>query len=107
MMLDESENNRIGMPQGRAMTATTIGHNGGGPLHANDLAARAQGARPDRVRSIPETADIVGVSPGHLRRLIARGEGPRIIRLSARKNGVRDSDREAWLTACAAWPDKQ
>jgi predicted DNA-binding transcriptional regulator AlpA len=48
-----------------------------------------------------ETAAILGVSDHTLRRLIRRGDGPLVTRLSERKVGVRDSDREAWLTARA------
>lgn len=52
---------------------------------------------PDYVRSMRETAAILGVSVDTLRRLIARGDGPLVTRLSMRKLGIRDSDREAWL----------
>ena len=34
-----------------------------------------------------------------LRALIAKGLGPPIVRLSARRIGVRDSARENWLAA--------
>jgi predicted DNA-binding transcriptional regulator AlpA len=56
----------------------------------------------DRVRSLRDTAAIVGVSLDTLRRLVSCGKGPRITRLSARRIGIRDSHRENWLAAQAA-----
>jgi hypothetical protein len=52
---------------------------------------------PDYVRSLADTAEIANISLATLRRLIALEKGPRVTRLSARRVGVRDSDREAWL----------
>jgi predicted DNA-binding transcriptional regulator AlpA len=57
---------------------------------------------PDRVRSLQETADILNVSLKTLRRMIDAGDGPRVIRLSKQKIGIRDSDRTAYLDAKVA-----
>jgi predicted DNA-binding transcriptional regulator AlpA len=51
----------------------------------------------DRVRSLAETAALLNISIATLRRMIAAGTGPRVIRLSPRRIGVRDSAREAFL----------
>jgi predicted DNA-binding transcriptional regulator AlpA len=53
----------------------------------------------DYVRSLKETAKIANMSTDTLRRLILLGRGPRIVRLSVRKVGIRDSDRQAWLSS--------
>ena len=63
---------------------------------------RVATARPDYVRSFAETAVIANMSKDTLRRIIAKGDGPKVTRLSARKVGIRDSDREAWLSASSA-----
>jgi predicted DNA-binding transcriptional regulator AlpA len=58
---------------------------------------RGAGVGVDRVRTLAETADLLGISVPTLRRLIAAGTGPKVIRLSPRRLGIRDSDREAFL----------
>ena len=63
---------------------------------------RAQWPLPDCVRSLDYTAQVTDMSKDTLRRLIARGLGPRLTRLSPRKIGVRDSDREKWLSERSA-----
>jgi predicted DNA-binding transcriptional regulator AlpA len=55
----------------------------------------------DRVRSLQETAALLGISIATLRRLIAAGEGPTVTRLSPRRLGIRDSHRETFLDARA------
>ena len=60
--------------------------------------SRTPAATPDCVRSLDYTARIADMSKDTLRRLIAIGVGPRVTRLSIRKVGVRDSDRERWLS---------
>jgi predicted DNA-binding transcriptional regulator AlpA len=55
----------------------------------------------DRVRSLRETAALLGVSIATLRRMIAAGDGPVVTQLSARRQGIRDSHREMWLDARA------
>jgi predicted DNA-binding transcriptional regulator AlpA len=54
----------------------------------------------NRVRSLRETADAAGISLATLRRRIADGTGPRLTRMSQRRIGVTDRNREAWLAAC-------
>ena len=53
---------------------------------------------PDRVRSLRDTADLLGISVATLRRLIADGVGPKVVRVSERRPGIRDSERERWLS---------
>jgi predicted DNA-binding transcriptional regulator AlpA len=52
---------------------------------------------PNRVRSLRETAELLGISLATLRRLNKEGKGPRITSISTRRRGVTDRDREAWL----------
>jgi predicted DNA-binding transcriptional regulator AlpA len=54
---------------------------------------------PDQIRSMRETAAILGLSLGlsQLQRLIAIGDGPAVISLSERRVGISDADREAWV----------
>jgi predicted DNA-binding transcriptional regulator AlpA len=49
------------------------------------------------VRSIPEIAQVIGISPATMQRLIARGDGPETIRLSPRRVGISDVALAAWL----------
>jgi predicted DNA-binding transcriptional regulator AlpA len=51
----------------------------------------------DSIRSIEDRARESGISTKTLRRLIWRGEGPPIIRLSPRRIGISDRDWQAWL----------
>jgi predicted DNA-binding transcriptional regulator AlpA len=55
----------------------------------------------DHVRTIKETAAILGIGVPSLRVLIRDGLGPKVTRLSTRRIGIRDSHREAWLEARA------
>ena len=55
---------------------------------------------PARVRSLRETAELVGVSLKTLRNLIDQGKGPKVIRISVKCVGVRDDHRQEWLDAC-------
>jgi predicted DNA-binding transcriptional regulator AlpA len=52
---------------------------------------------PDQIRSLRETAAILGLSMRQLQRLIAMGTGPAVIHLSERRVGISDADREAWV----------
>lgn len=54
-------------------------------------------AQVDCVVSEKSAAEIVGLSPWTLRRQAEKGEGPRRLKLSARRVGYRMSDIEAWL----------
>jgi hypothetical protein len=51
----------------------------------------------DCVRTIKETATILGIGEPSLRVMIREGRGPQVTRLSARRIGIRDSHRESWL----------
>ena len=51
----------------------------------------------DPVRSLRYTASVLGISVATLRRLIADGVGPKVVRVSERRPGIRDSERERWL----------
>jgi predicted DNA-binding transcriptional regulator AlpA len=62
---------------------------------------RGAGIGVDRVRSLQETAELLGIGIATLRRMIAAGTGPTVTRLSARRLGIRDSHREAFLDAHA------
>jgi predicted site-specific integrase-resolvase len=53
----------------------------------------------DYVRTIAETAKILGVSTLTLRRMIRDGSAPTVTQLSERRLGIRDSHRIAWLEA--------
>jgi len=55
----------------------------------------------NRVRSLRETAELANISLATLRRRIKDGTGPRVTSMSARRKGVTDRDREAWLEGCA------
>jgi predicted DNA-binding transcriptional regulator AlpA len=50
-----------------------------------------------RVVSEPTAAGILGVSPDTLKRMVARGQGPRRLKISQRRVGYRLSDVMAWL----------
>jgi hypothetical protein len=50
----------------------------------------------DRVLSIAQWCDLNGFSLATGRRLLASGQGPRVIDLSARRKGIRLSDNRAW-----------
>jgi predicted DNA-binding transcriptional regulator AlpA len=75
-------------------------------IHSTALSREERGAGlgggGDRVRSLAETAALLNISIATLRRMIAAGTGPRVIRLSPRRLGIRDSDREAFLQDNAA-----
>lgn len=50
-----------------------------------------------RVLNYEEAAGRMGVVRRSLERLIARGEGPSVIRLRPRRRGILESDVERWL----------
>jgi predicted DNA-binding transcriptional regulator AlpA len=58
-------------------------------------------ARFDCVRTIKETAAILGIGEPSLRVMIRQGRGPQVTRLSARRIGIRDSHRQVWLDSRA------
>ena len=51
----------------------------------------------DRVVRFRDACDEVGVTPLTMRRWIAAGRGPRLVRLSARIHGFRRGDLDAWI----------
>jgi hypothetical protein len=53
----------------------------------------------DCIRSIRETAAILGIGEMSLRALIAKGLGPKTTRLSARRIGIKDSARDKYLAS--------
>jgi predicted DNA-binding transcriptional regulator AlpA len=54
---------------------------------------------PDRVLSFRQWYELNGISRTTAKRLVAAGNGPRIIRLAPRRIGVRESDAAAWQAA--------
>ena len=79
------------------------------PPHATDVITKGWPRGPpldplvsgNKVRSIREAAELANVSVATLRRRIADGTGPRVVRMSTRRVGVRDSDFAAWLDQCS------
>jgi predicted DNA-binding transcriptional regulator AlpA len=53
----------------------------------------------DRVLTFRMWCAVNGFSLATGRRIVARGDGPRIIRLSPRRLGIRESDNAAWQAA--------
>ena len=53
----------------------------------------------DHVISFKEAADVCGFSIATLRRLIDRGDGPKMTQLSPRRLGFRESHLTEWLDA--------
>ena len=70
-------------------------------LSREERGADGGGAAPqfDCVRTIKETAAILGIGEHTLRVMIREGKGPQVTRLSARRIGIRDSHREFWLAS--------
>jgi predicted DNA-binding transcriptional regulator AlpA len=59
--------------------------------------SRRGGARHvDRILTFDEFAKLNGFSVATLARAIARGEGPKVIKLSPRRFGIRERDGAAW-----------
>lgn len=50
-----------------------------------------------RVLTLAEVARALGVSVASVRRLISRGEGPPVVRVTPRRLGIREADLERWL----------
>jgi len=53
----------------------------------------------DYVRSIEERAKAIGISQWTLRRMIRAGTGPKVIKLSPRRLGIRDSAWREWIAS--------
>jgi predicted DNA-binding transcriptional regulator AlpA len=58
------------------------------------------------VRSIKKRAVELGLADSTLRDLIAKGEGPAVVRLSPGRVGIRTSDLRAWLDARTVRPSE-
>jgi predicted DNA-binding transcriptional regulator AlpA len=54
---------------------------------------------PDKVNSLAETADRLGIHTRTLQRMLADGTGPAIVQLSDRRVGVLESDLTTWIAA--------
>jgi predicted DNA-binding transcriptional regulator AlpA len=50
----------------------------------------------DRVLSFRQWCDLNGISKATGRRILNRGEGPPILRLSVRRIGIKESDNARW-----------
>jgi predicted DNA-binding transcriptional regulator AlpA len=50
----------------------------------------------DRVLNFRQWCDLNGISKATGHRIIKRGEGPPILRLSIRRIGIKESDNAAW-----------
>jgi hypothetical protein len=70
-------------------------------IHTLSREERGVAGGGDRVRSLAETAALLGISIATLRRMITAGTGPTVTRLSPRRLGIRDSHRAAYLDANA------
>ncbi|WP_164034439.1 helix-turn-helix transcriptional regulator, partial [Serratia marcescens] len=46
---------------------------------------------------LKDAAAAAGICTRTLRRLVARGEGPKVLKLSTQCRGIRRNDLEAWL----------
>jgi predicted DNA-binding transcriptional regulator AlpA len=56
----------------------------------------------NRVLSIRKVSEMLGISQSTLRKNCATGDGPKIIRLSSRRVGVRVKDLDFWLAQQSA-----
>ena len=54
---------------------------------------------PDRVLTLDQWCKLNAISRTTAKRLIANGDGPRIIELAPRRIGIRESDAAAWQAA--------
>jgi predicted DNA-binding transcriptional regulator AlpA len=53
----------------------------------------------DRVLSFPQWAKLAGLSERTGRDIIERGDGPKVVQLSANRIGIRVCDHREWLAA--------
>ena len=51
----------------------------------------------NRVMTFAQVAEATGISLSTLRREIARGTGPKVVSISPRRKGVRNTDYDTWL----------
>ena len=66
---------------------------------ANGLKVADADLEGDRVLTLAQWYTLNGFSRATAQRLIANGEGPRLIKLSERRIGVRLCDHRAWQSA--------
>ena len=85
-------------------TAFSREERAGGPSGGNAGTDWTPPTNVDCVRTIRQTSLILGIGEPSLRALIAKGLGPAIVRLSARRIGIKDSARERWLSERNAQP---
>lgn len=57
----------------------------------------SEGVPDNRVIRFRSACAEIGISGSTMRRYIAAGTGPRLVRLSERVHGIRRADLEAWL----------
>ena len=62
-------------------------------------ASNQPAADDDIVDPLPEASKRLGLSYSTLRRLLAAGEGPRVVRLSTCRLGILRRHRREWLAA--------
>lgn len=53
----------------------------------------------DRVITVRQAAEVIGLSVATFRRVIQAGDGPPLIQLSPRRQGIRESHLSEWLNA--------
>ena len=53
----------------------------------------------DRIWTLDEFAKLNSISAATLARAIARGDGPKVVKLPLRRLGIRESDGAAWQAA--------
>jgi predicted DNA-binding transcriptional regulator AlpA len=70
------------------------------PLGADSVVDKPRDLQSDQVVSPELAAQILGVSRATLQRLWASGRGPRRLRISQRRIGVRLRDIAAYLDRC-------
>lgn len=54
---------------------------------------------PRRIMSFAQWCELLGISAATGRRILARGEGPPVIRLSERRIGIDAHDNDSWLSS--------
>lgn len=67
---------------------------------SNSMLQTSDGNRSNRVRSLREAAEVLGISVATLRRRIADGTGPHLLRLSIPRVGILERNLDAWVDRC-------
>jgi predicted DNA-binding transcriptional regulator AlpA len=55
--------------------------------------------RPSRVLTLAQWAALNSISSTTAKRLLAAGQGPKVVQLSERRIGIREADNAAWQAA--------